>query len=95
MPQRHIRFYPNILDSGDLAIMDTAVRSVLFACTMQERALDADRIARIVLRLYRMGLTDPEKLAGLAAQLACEACVTGSGADRFARRAAVPPPSRK
>lgn len=95
MAQRHIRFYPNILDSGDLAIMDTAIRSVLFACTTQEGELDADRIARIVLRLYRMGLTDPEKLSALATRLAREACVTGSGADRFARRAALPLPSRK
>ncbi|SIR05332.1 hypothetical protein SAMN05880590_11137 [Rhizobium sp. RU35A] len=95
MPQRHTRFYPSILGPSDLAILDRAIRSVVFACDRQADAPDPDSIARIVLRLYRMGLTQPEKLAALSARLACAAAISGSGADRFARRAAVPSPSRR
>jgi hypothetical protein len=64
-----IHFYPSILAPGDLTAMETAVRSVIFECKSDGCSPDAHQVARFVLRLYRMGLTDVEKLSRLGAQM--------------------------
>lgn len=69
MSQLEVRFFPNILVPSDLAVIDTAMRSVMFACRRGGCDIEDEQIARIVFRLYRMGLTDPEKLSMLAVRL--------------------------
>ena len=96
MPHPDVRFYPDILVPGDFAVIDTVIRSVLFACASKASRIETEKVARIVLRLYRMGLTDPEKLSVLSARLAEKAQVAGSAADRFsgsrtAQRIEAPP----
>ncbi len=49
--------------------MEVALRSALFALRYTEVEADSNKAARLVLRLYRMGLTDAEKLAVVAARL--------------------------
>jgi hypothetical protein len=83
MPHPDVRFYPNILVPSDFAVIDTVIRSVLFSCASKTSRTETEKVARIVLRLYRMGLTDPDKLSVLAARLAEKAKVAGSAADRF------------
>jgi hypothetical protein len=83
MPHPDVRFYPNILVPTDFAVIDTVIRSVLCAGTGKASRTDTEKVARIVLRLYRMGLTDPDKLSELAARLAEKAKIAGSAADRF------------
>ncbi|MGF9693688.1 hypothetical protein AAIH46_12785 [Rhizobium sp. 0TCS1.26] len=62
-------FYPSILAPGDLTAMETAIRSVISSCNSEGCSPDAHQVARFVLRLYRMGLTDVEKLSTLGAQM--------------------------
>jgi hypothetical protein len=71
-----MRFFPNILVPGDFAVIDTAMRSVMLACRHGGCEVDSEQVARIVFRLYRMGLTDPEKLSMLAARLSRKAVRT-------------------
>jgi hypothetical protein len=73
MSYLEVRFFPNILVPSDLAVIDTAMRSVMFACRHGGCDVDSEKVARIVFRLYRMGLTDPEKLSMLAARLSRKA----------------------
>ncbi|MBP2548362.1 hypothetical protein J2858_001255 [Neorhizobium galegae] len=83
MPHSDVRFYPNILVPSDFAVIDAVIRSIVFTGSGKPNKLDQEKLARIVLRLYRMGLTDPAKLSMFAARLADHARITGSAADRF------------
>lgn len=66
------RFYPYVFFPEDMDRMELALRSALFACARYQSGTDAEQAARLVLRLYRMGLRDPEKLAMLAARMMAE-----------------------
>lgn len=62
-------FYPHILVPRDLDTMELVIRSVLFACRHSSTPVEPEQTARLVLRLYRMGLTDPEKLSIVVVKL--------------------------
>lgn len=63
-------FYPGILSFEQIKILHDAVQNVLK--TDRERAImhDPHTLAKIVLRLYRDGLTEPAKLMKLASLMA-------------------------
>ena len=63
-------FYPEILSSEDIQLLHEAVRDLVDAGHREQHERDAEHVARIVLRLYRNGLTDPGKLMELAAMMA-------------------------
>ncbi|MGE6739723.1 hypothetical protein ACQKGC_05555 [Allorhizobium pseudoryzae] len=62
-------FYPYIFFSEDMERMELALRSALFACRRHQTDIDVEQAALLVLRLYRMGLTEPEKLAILTTRM--------------------------
>lgn len=62
-------FHPYAFFPEDLDRMEVALGSALFALRHSQIEADSDKAARLVLRLYRMGLTDAEKLAVVAARL--------------------------
>ncbi|CCF18505.1 conserved protein of unknown function [Pseudorhizobium banfieldiae] len=64
MPDRY--FYPGILASDDLKLLHETVRNVLQVENGEGAARDPEAVARIVLRLYRTGLTEHDKLLQLA-----------------------------
>ncbi|MCB5202717.1 hypothetical protein LH464_09555 [Neorhizobium sp. T786] len=63
-------FYPEILSSDDVKLLHDAVRNLVES--EKERAImhDPESLAKIVLRLYRNGLTEPGKLMSLASLVA-------------------------
>lgn len=63
-------FYPEILSSDDVKLLHDAVRRLVES--EKERAImhDPESLAKIVLRLYRNGLTEPGKLMSLASLVA-------------------------
>ncbi|CAD7028158.1 hypothetical protein REJC140_02591 [Pseudorhizobium endolithicum] len=68
MPDRY--FYPEILSADDLRLMHETVREVLSVVENANGAPEPEAVARIVLRLYRIGLTDRDKLVQLAELMA-------------------------
>ncbi|MCF6370369.1 hypothetical protein [Rhizobium halophilum] len=60
-------FYPEILSSSDLRILHDTVRDLLEAGHQRHHERDPEQVAKIVLRLYRIGLTEQAKLTDLAA----------------------------
>jgi hypothetical protein len=63
-------FYPEILLAEDLQILHAAVRAVTNCDEARHREHDPEEVAKIVLRLYCFGLTDPRKLAELTSLMA-------------------------
>ena len=68
MPDRY--FYPEILSADDLRLMHETVREVLSVVEKASGAPEPEVVAKIVLRLYRIGLTDRDKLVRLAELMA-------------------------
>ncbi|MFN7101992.1 MAG: hypothetical protein ACK4N1_05155 [Pseudorhizobium sp.] len=66
-------FYPQILLSEDLRILQATVRALTDDDTGAHRNGNREKVAKIVLRLYRSGMTEPRKLADLAALMARQA----------------------
>jgi hypothetical protein len=63
-------FYPEILSSEEVKILHTAVRDLVDAGHHRHHERNPEYVAKIVLRLYRFGLTEPRKLMDLAALMA-------------------------
>jgi hypothetical protein len=70
-------FYPGILSFEQIKILHDAVQKVLK--TDRERAIthDPQTLAKIVLRLYKNGLTEPAKLMTLASLMAVRQSAVG------------------
>lgn len=79
-------FYPQILLSEDLRVLQATVRALTDDGTFDHRDGNREMVAKIVLRLYRSGMTEPCKLRDLAALMARQA----ASSDRR-----VPDPERK
>ncbi|MFN7025879.1 MAG: hypothetical protein ACK4QP_15475 [Pseudorhizobium sp.] len=78
-------FYPNILSSDDVKILHETVRDLVDAghnCQLQR---NPERVARIVLRLYRIGLTERSKLFHLAGLMADQDVVKIAAEDGVVR----------
>jgi hypothetical protein len=71
VPDRY--FYPEILSSDDLKLLHETVRDLLKAERGGVSQRDPEAVAKIVLRLYRTGLTDRAKLMSLATLMAEQA----------------------
>lgn len=63
-------FYPEVLSAEDLTMLHRTVHDLVESGRELHRERDPEHMARIVLRLYRIGLTEPAKLSGLAAMMA-------------------------
>ena len=63
-------FYPNILSSDDVKLLHETVRDLVDAGYNRQLQRNPDRVAKIVLRLYRLGLTERTKLLDLAGLMA-------------------------
>ena len=78
MPERY--FYPGILASDDLKLLQDTVRDVLTLEAGLGAVRDPEMVARIVLRLYRTGLTERGKLMELAGLMVDRRALVGSPA---------------
>jgi hypothetical protein len=63
-------FYPEILLVEDLQILQATVRALTDGEEGRHREHDPEQVAKIVLRLYCFGLTEPRKLTELAGLMA-------------------------
>ncbi len=59
------RFFPDILVPRDLEVLDRSFRIVVEFCRNAGAELCEDQIAQAVLRLYRLGITEPDKLSAI------------------------------
>ena len=66
--QRH--FYPEILSSEDVRLLHETVRDLVEAGHQHHHDRDPELVAKIVLRLYGIGLTKPDKLMAVAGLMA-------------------------
>jgi len=73
VPDRY--FYPEILSSDDLKLLHETVGDLLKTERGGVSQYDPEAVAKIVLRLYRTGLTDRGKLMSLAMLMAEQAAV--------------------
>ena len=78
MPDRY--FYPGILASDDLKLLQDTVRDVLTLEAGLGAVRDPEMVARIVLRLYMTGLTERGKLMELAGLMVDRRALVGSPA---------------
>nr|CAD6612192.1 hypothetical protein RKHAN_02465 [Rhizobium sp. Khangiran2] len=78
MPDRY--FYPGILASDDLKLLHDTVRDVLQVASGDGAARDPEAVARVVLRLYRTGLTEHRKLLQLAGLMVDRQALVGGPA---------------
>ncbi|MEH6690008.1 MULTISPECIES: hypothetical protein [Pseudorhizobium] len=63
-------FYPEILLAEDLKVLQATVRALTIGNEGLHREHNPEQVAKIVLRLYCFGLTDPNKLTELAGLMA-------------------------
>ncbi len=63
-------FYPEILSSEDVRMLHETVRDLVEAGHRHHHEHDPEHLAKIVLRLYRIGLTRPDKLLAVAGLMA-------------------------
>ncbi|MCJ8517410.1 hypothetical protein ABID21_000168 [Pseudorhizobium tarimense] len=64
-------FFPEILSSEEIGLMHATVHDLLGEKGAHRPARDPQDVARLVLRLYRIGLTEPpRKLRDLAGMMA-------------------------
>lgn len=58
--------FPEILHPQDLSNMSKAVVRALEQLNHQDQSIETEDVAKLVFKLYRRGLVDPEKLAAVA-----------------------------
>lgn len=59
-----------VLDKGDVRAMRTAFRLAVSDQSGTVSEVDTEALGRVVIKLYSMGLVEPEKLAAAAAVMA-------------------------
>lgn len=74
------QFYPEVLSAEDLKMLHETVHDLLEAGRELHRERDPEYVAKIVLRLYRIGLTEPGKLFRLASMMADREAEVGHSA---------------
>lgn len=63
-------FYPAVFAPEDLKRMGVAAADALKQLEDQELTVEKEAVARIVLRFYRCGLVEPEKLKAVSVMFA-------------------------